>query len=62
MTNLPRNTSGHPITGSDHAADIRLLVEVASDGATTGGFSTPDDWTPFDDIVAGVDEDAAHGG
>lgn len=26
------------------------------------GDNTPDGWTPFDDIVAGVDEDTAHGG
>ena len=44
------------------ATDIRLLVDIASDGTTAGGFVAPEDWTPFDDIVAGVDEDTAHGG
>lgn len=53
MTNLPRHSNGHPLTGSDHRADLRLLVETASDGTTTGALT---DWTDFDDIVKAVEE------
>lgn len=54
MNTLPRHSNGHPMTGSDHRADVRLLVDIASDGTVSGGFVPDED--DFERIVREVEE------